>query len=143
MRFSNTMNGFTLLEVIPSLALFAVFSTISLKVLLLVMQLQEKSDYQEYLGQAFLKVTETWSESNGTVAICRLNDEMEWEVVEIPHESWLPAEKHSGQWICWRKRTIQEQDIGIIGIEYLNSFTGKWIRWSSILDMENEIDEQS
>ena len=47
MRSLNTVNGFTLLEVIPSISLFAVFSTISLKVLLLVMQLQEKSDYQE------------------------------------------------------------------------------------------------
>ena len=114
MRSLNTVKGFTLLEVIPAISLFAVFSTISLKVLFLVIQLQEKSDYQEYLGQAFLKVTETWSESNGTVAICRLNDVREWEVVEIPNESWLPAEKHSGHWICWRKRTIQEENIGII-----------------------------
>ncbi len=143
MKSATNVNGFTLLEVIPSLSLFAVFSTISFNILLLVMQFQERSDYQEYLGKAFQKVTDTWSGTNGTVAICRLNNNREWEVLEFPSESWLPGEKHSGRWTCWRKRTIYKENFGVSRIEYLDSLTGEWIRWSSILEIKNNIDGQS
>lgn len=127
-------SGFTLVELIPAIAMISVILLISMKSILLNQRMRDQSVKKSDVIESYKLVQNVWRTDPGTALVCRKMESGQWEIMNFPNETWIPDSGNIGNSIEWRRRNDSERSVPVVVAEYRLPGEIQWTWWLATVE---------